>query len=856
MPLTPIRIQYLRIKEGYPDSILFFRMGDFYETFDKDASITSRELDIVLTSRSMGKGPKIPMAGVPCHAVDSYLAQLVKKGYKVAICEQLSEPSMGKGLVDRGVVRVVTPGTVLEPNILDKALNNYLVALIIGDEKVGLSYVDISTGHFYASEICRGELLAELNRLNPAEVLVPDNISCHDMFDGYVTSPLPVECFGHHIAKGKLLKHFKVASLESFGCEDKSLAISAAGAVLYYLAETQKSVLSQISKLTTYSTSSFMILDPQTVRNLELFSGGRWGSSESSLLSVLDNTRTPMGTRLFRQWIGQPLLDITKLQRRLEGVEFFYGEMFIREKLRVELNNIADIERIVARILTSRASPRDLLGLKSSLETVVVLLELLLKGRNIGLSNGIQCFEDLRRLIDISISPQTGANPGEGDVISHGFSDELDELRNASKSAREFIASLEKNEREITGIKNLRVGYNRVFGYYLEISKSNLADVPDYYERRQTLANGERFVTPQLKEYEVLILSAKDRITTLERSLFAQVCSQIGIQSKGLYDLADKLAGIDILTNLAEVAHRNGYVKPLLLPKGPIDIQSGRHPMIEKILPPGEFVANDLFLSCDDAQILMITGPNMSGKSTFIRQAAIITLMAQVGSFVPADKATIGLVDRIFTRVGLQDDLSTGQSTFMVEMLETASIVNQATNRSLVILDEIGRGTSTYDGMSIARAVAEHIHNDPKLGCRTLFATHYHELTDLSKTLPRVKNFSVAVSEENGNLVFLHRIASGKSDKSYGVHVARLAGMPKSVIQRAWEILDVLEQHNDLSNGNKKNTVFNSDKRQIPLFSVGENLLDEILRIDITDMTPLQAINKLYELQEKARNQS
>jgi DNA mismatch repair protein MutS len=380
--------------------------------------------------------------------------------------------------------------------------------------------------------------------------------------------------------------------------------------------------------------------------------------------------------------------------------------------------------------------------------------------------------------------------------------------------------------------------------------------VPDYYERRQTLVNGERFVTPQLKEYEILILSAKDRITILERSLFAQVCSQIGAESKGLYNLADKLAGIDILTNLAEVAHRNGYVKPLLLPNGPIDIRSGRHPMIEKILPPGEFVANDLFLSCDDAQILMITGPNMSGKSTFIRQAAIITLMAQIGSFVPADKATIGLVDRIFTRVGLQDDLSTGQSTFMVEMLETASIVNQATNRSLVILDEIGRGTSTYDGMSIARAVAEHIHNDPKLGCRTLFATHYHELTDLSKTLPRVKNFSVAVSEENGNLVFLHRIASGKSDKSYGVHVARLAGMPKSVIQRAWEILDVLEQHSDLSNVNKKNAVFNDVKRQIPLFSVGENLLDEISRLDITDMTPLQAINKLYELQEKVRNQS
>ena len=781
MPLTPIRIQYLRIKDGYPDAILFFRMGDFYETFDEDAAITSRELDIVLTSRSMGKGSKIPMAGVPCHAVDSYLAQLIKKGYKVAICEQLSEPSMGKGLVERDVVRVVTPGTVLEPNILDKALNNYLVALIWDDDRIGLSYVDISTGHFYTSEILPSELSSELNRLNPAEVLVSGNVHNHDLLNDYITTFLPAASFDRTAAKNILLKHFKVASLESFGCEGKILAISAAAAILNYLSETQKSLLSQISKLTTYSTSCFMVLDPQTVRNLELFSGGRWGSSESSLLSVLDKTRTPMGARLLRRWIGQPLLDITHLERRLDAVDFFHQEMFTREKIRSELGNVSDIERIVARILINKASPRDLLGLKSSLESVEVLLGLLLKGEKVGLSKGIHSFQDIRKLIDISISPQTGTNPGDGDVIREGFSEELDELRTASKSARAFIASLEKNERETTGIKNLRVGYNRVFGYYIEISKSNLDDVPDYYERRQTLVNGERFVTPKLKEYEILILSAKDRIAVLERALFVQVCAQIGIESEGLTRLADKLAGLDILTNLAEIAHRNGYVKPVLLSNGPIEIKSGRHPMIEKILPPGQFVSNDMFLSCDDAQILMITGPNMSGKSTFIRLAAIITLMAQIGSFVPANEAIIGLVDRIFTRVGLQDDLSTGQSTFMVEMLETASIVNQASNRSLVILDEIGRGTSTYDGMSIARAVAEHIHNDPKLGCRTLFATHYHELTDLSKTLPRVKNFSVAVSEENGDLVFLHRITPGRSDKSYGDHVAWLDGMPKSV---------------------------------------------------------------------------
>ena len=856
MPLTPIRRQYLRIKDGYPDAILFFRMGDFYETFDKDASITSHELDIVLTSRSMGKGPKIPMAGVPCHAVDSYLAQLVKKGYKVAICEQLSEPSMGKGLVERDVVRVVTPGTVLESNILDKSLNNYLVALIWDDDRIGLSYVDISTGHFYTTEIFPSELSAELNRLNPAEVLVSDNIHNHDLLTDYVTTSLPAEIFGHFAAKNILLKHFKVLSLESFGCEDKFLATSAAAAILNYLNDTQKSVLSQISKLTTYSTSSFMVLDPQTVRNLELFSGGRWGSSESSLLSVLDKTRTPMGARLLRRWIGQPLLDITNLERRLDAVAFFHQEMFTREKIRAELGNVSDIERIVARILINKASPRDLLGLKYSLESVEVLLNLLLKGEKVGLLSGIQRFQNIRDLIDVGISPQTGTNPGDGDVIREGFSGELDELRSASKSAREFIARLEQNERDTTGIKNLRVGYNRVFGYYIEISKSNLNEVPDYYERRQTLVNGERFVTPKLKEYEILILSAKDRISVLERALFGQVCVQIGVQSDGLTKLADKLAAIDILTNLAEIAHRNGYVKPLLLPDGPIDIKSGRHPMIEKILSPGEFVSNDMFLSCDDAQILMITGPNMSGKSTFIRQAAIITLMAQIGSFVPANDATIGLVDRIFTRVGLQDDLSTGQSTFMVEMLETASIVNQASNRSLVILDEIGRGTSTYDGMSIARAVAEHIHNDPKLGCRTLFATHYHELTDLSKTLPRVKNFSVSVSEDNGDLIFLHRITPGRSDKSYGVHVARLAGMPKSVIQRAWEILDVLEQHSAFSNSNQKNDLFKDTNQQISLFSSGEDVLDEISNLNVGDMTPLQAINKLYELQGKVRDQS
>jgi DNA mismatch repair protein MutS len=667
-----------------------------------------------------------------------------------------------------------------------------------------------------------------------------------------------------------------------------------------------------------------MALDVQTVRNLELFQSGRWGGSELSLLKVLDFTKTPMGARLLRRWVGQPLLSLEVLLRRQEGVAYFCADMMRREEVRGVLGKVSDIERILGRMRLEKASPRDLLALKDSLKASDRLVQMLGEGDSQPplspfsrvqekgeekistttpssspfafqaegggsdgtaspsskkgkdgkwLGRGLRGFPEVVGLVEAAVEGEPVGMPGEGRVIRRGFSEELDKLRGASGNAREFIAGLERKEREATGIKSLKVGYNRVFGYYIEVSKANLPQVPTRYERRQTITNGERYVTPELKEYESLILNAQESIELLERGLWRQVCGQVLEQSSGLMELAASLAEIDGAASLAEAASRHGYVRPEVTAEGPIDIKAGRHPMVERVLPPGTFVPNDLYMSNDDAQLLMITGPNMSGKSTFIRQAALIVLMAQIGSFVPAESAKIGMADRIFTRVGLQDDLSTGQSTFMVEMVETAAILNQATPRSLVILDEIGRGTSTYDGLSIARAVAEHIHNSPRLGCRTLFATHYHELTDLAKTLPRVRNFSVSVAEEGGKLAFLHRIVPGGADRSYGVHVAQLAGLPRSVVQRAWEVLGDLEAGSGPSTGSptsrgqaglaslgphskgeKGRRKGGAPSQQMGLFGSGDDGLAEELRgMDVSAMTPLEAINKLFELQRKAR---
>ncbi|MSQ06135.1 MAG: DNA mismatch repair protein MutS [Dehalococcoidia bacterium] len=870
--MTPIRRQYLNIKHSYPDAILLFRLGDFYEAFDDDARLVARELEITLTARSMGKDAKTPMAGVPAHALEPYLARLIRKGHKVAICEQLSDPATSKGLLERDVVRVVTPGTVLEPALLEQKTNNYLTAVVEEEAWAGLAYVDITTGEFAVTQMDSDHLALELERIAPAEVLVPEhsagarNASPLPGADrspsSYPITPVPDLDFALAAAQAALLDYYQVLSLEGFGCAGLPLAVRAAGAIMAYLSRTQRAGRTQLAPPNTYSTASYMTLDAQTRRNLELFQAGRSEGRQLSLLAALDLTSTPMGARLLRRWLGQPLLDLAALEQRLDAVSYFFNDAFCRTEARSLLGQVPDLERILARIQAATVTPRELLALQAGLTAAGHLAARLGNGDGpmAWLCRKMATVPQAAHLIQQAIAPEPGGQVGEGTVIREGFSPELDELKAASRNARQFIASLEARERERTGIKSLKVGYNQVFGYYIEVSKASLAQVPPDYIRRQTLTGGERYIVAELKEYESLVLNARERVDELERSLYRQVCGQISQSVAALSRLAVAVAQCDVFAALAEVAVRHGYVRPRLDLGNAIVIKNGRHPVVERVLPPGSYVPNDISLSNDDARLIVLTGPNMAGKSTFIRQTAIITLMAQVGSFVPASEATVGLVDRIFTRVGLQDDLTTGQSTFMVEMVETAAILNQATSRSLVILDEIGRGTSTYDGLSIARSVIEHLHNHPRLGCKTLFATHYHELTDAAATLPGVRNFSVAVAEEEGRVVFLHRIIPGGADRSYGVNVAQLAGLPRSVVNRAWEVLAELEQRPraDAIAGvaGSKRRRHGAAAAQLSLFRAapaGEKLLEAVLALDVANLTPLEAINKLYQLQEQAR---
>ena len=859
---TPARLQYLRIKKEHPDEILLFRMGDFYETFDDDARTVARELEIALTSREMGKGQRIPLAGIPYHALEPYLATLIKKGHRVAICEQTSDPATSRGLVDREVVRVVTAGTVVEESILDTRTNNYLAAAVIEGEEAGLAYVDITTSEFATSQLPADQLSVEISRLTPSELLVSESQDGMPGEPGASVTAIEPAAFDLEWGRESLLKHFGVASLEAFGCEHLPLAVRAAGAILDYLRRTQSSWAGQITSLHTYSTASYMVLDPQTRRNLELFQGGRWGDSGASLLSVLDETRTSMGGRLLRRWLGQPLLDVDELQKRQDAVGWAHRSALRRERATVLLGSISDLERLVNRVRTFIARPRDLVALANSLEVAPQLRDVLNDGEDAPdvswLAGDIKDGREVVELLRRSIADDPPLSVGEGRVIREGFSEDLDELRNASRAAQKYIAGLEATERQRTGIKSLKVGYNRVFGYYIEVSKRSLSQVPEDYVRRQTLVGGERFITPEMKEYEARILNAQDRIAELENSLYRQICQQVGEAAAPIMLTARTIAQVDVFVSLGEVASRHGYVRPQLDDGDVLDIRQGRHPVVERVLPPGVFVPNDTRLSTSGEQIVLLTGPNMSGKSTFIRQVAVIVLMAQVGSFVPAESTTIGVVDRIFTRVGLQDDLALGQSTFMVEMVETASILNHATRRSLIVLDEIGRGTSTYDGLAIARAIAEYTHNHPGLGCKTLFATHYHELTRLAEYLPRVRNYQVAVSEDKDGVVFLHRIVPGGADKSYGVHVARLAGLPASVVHRAWEVLGELENgavagHGDRPRSGKR---WPESSRQLPLLGASHPAIEGLLGLEVASMTPLEAINKLYELQEKARDGS
>ena len=847
--VTPIRKQYLDIKRQYPNAILFFRLGDFYETFDQDAEIAARELDIVLTSRNVAKGSRIPMAGIPHHAAENYLARLIEKGYHVAICEQMGDQPV-KGLVPRQVTRVVTPGTITEPGLLPGDANNYLACVVQLDERAGVAYVDITTGEFAVTELAGGDvqtaLRAELMRLNPAEILYPDTMALGNGFPGHLTA-WPAWRFEPGRSQEALCQHFEVSSLDGFGLRGQTLSVRAAGAILQYLSETQPAALKLLTGLSTYSLSEFMTLDAATRRNLELTETLRGGSVHGSLLGVLDHTVTPMGKRLIQQWVSKPLLDVERIRQRQEGVNFFYEHGLLRAEARSALKPLSDLERLTNRVVGGTALPRDLVSIRESLSRFPGLRSLFPEEAlplQAILDEFDPCEQELA-LLEAALDedpPATLANTG---VIRSGYSAELDGVLERSRHARQWIANLEAVERERTGIKSLKVGYNKVFGYYIEVTHANTELVPEEYIRKQTLVNAERYITPEMKEYEALVLNAEERIREIEGRIFKEVCAQLAASAPRLLGSARALAELDVLASLAEAAVLGGYVMPQVVPEDVLEIREGRHPVVEQTLQGERFVPNDTVFE-EDERIRVLTGPNMSGKSTFLRQVALIVLMSQMGSFVPADKARIGLVDRIFTRIGAQDEIHAGQSTFMVEMVETANILHHATPRSLLVLDEIGRGTSTYDGVSIAWAVVEYLHNHPQLRSKTLFATHYHELTQLADLLPGVRNYNVAVSEAEGRVVFLHKIVPGGADRSYGIHVGQLAGLPRPVVQRAGEILKQLE-----ASSGKAVRLSPDSARQLALFPETNPLLDELKELDMNTLSPIEALNKLYEWQRR-----
>jgi len=857
-----MRRQYLRIKKQYPETIVLFRLGDFYETFDDDAKTVAQVCDIVLTSRPVGKDQRVPLAGVPYHSVEGYIAKLIQAGHKVAIVEQIGEIP-AKGLVDREVVRVVTPGTVVEPSLLNERRNNYLAALVVEGSRAGLSYADITTGEFATTQLASEDVvrlaLEEIDRLQPAEVVSCDAEILRQHLEpgsptaGVVLTEYEQWPFELETARQALEDHFEVRSLDGFGVGGQPLAVRAAGGLLHYLAETQRSKIGQLSNLHTYTTGQFMTLDAATRRNLELTETLRRGVVQGSLLGVLDTTVTSMGGRLVRRWITQPRLDLDRLNRRLDAVGAFFEATPVRTRLRILLKQVGDLERITSRVVQGIGRPLDLLGMRRSLEALPEILQAIepVAGSAEALERlaSLDLCLDVVALIAEAIVDDPPATLGAGGVIRQGFSAELDNILVASRDAKAWVADLERKERKRTGIRNLKVGYNKVFGYYLEVTKANADRVPEEYIRKQTLVNAERYIIPELKEYESLILNAEERIQDLEGRIFRQVLEQVAAGAKRLLAVAESLARLDVTTALAEVALMNRYVRPQLTADSDLEIVAGRHPVVEITQREEPFVPNDVRFS-EDELLLIITGPNMAGKSTYLRQVALIVLMAQIGSFVPADEARIGLVDRIFTRIGAQDEISAGQSTFMVEMVETANLLNHASSRSLLVLDEVGRGTSTYDGISIAWAVVEHIHNHPRLRCKTLFATHYHELTQLAEVLPRVCNYNVAVAEERDKVVFLRRIVPGGADQSYGIHVAQLAGLPKPVIHRAEEILEELENE-ARAPGSTRRTI---EVRQLPLFATSNPVLEELQRLDISAMTPLEAISKLYELQKKTQS--
>ena len=852
--VTPIRQQYLDIKKDYPHAILFFRLGDFYETFDEDAETTSRELDLVLTSRNVAKGQRIPMAGIPYHAADNYISRLIEKGYHVAICEQIGEQPK-KGIFPREVIRLVTPGTVIEPGLIKNEKNNYLVSISILEKQTGLAFLDISTGEMGIAQFednpSHNRLKAEISRLHPSEILLPDNISLGLANQYHVTS-LPAWKYEIGRCEQILKTHFHVASLDGFGLKNKPSAITAVGAILGYVKDSDPQALSLFNDLNFYSIEDHMVLDEATRRNLELSETILKSNEAGSLLGIIDKTATPMGKRKIRRWVNQPLIHADRINKRLDAVEYFVENGMERIELQKQFKKVSDIERIINRIAANHAIPRDLVALRETLEILPLVLTRL-NGKINALDQTMSTFDNCANefsLLEKSIVDEPPATLQHTGIIRPGFSEELDELMSNTKSSRDYITNLEKVEKERTGIKTLKVGYNKVFGYYIEISNSYVSQAPEEYIRKQTLVNAERFITPELKEYETIVLNAEENIREIENRVFKEICAQLKKSYKKLLLVSKFFGMVDVFMSLAQVASQNNYVRPQLFDDKHLVIKDGRHPVVEKTSLELSFVPNDTaFLNGDNIQI--ITGPNMSGKSTYLRQVALIVLMAQIGSFVPAASAEIGIVDRIFTRIGAQDEIHAGQSTFMVEMIETANILHHATDKSLLILDEIGRGTSTYDGLSIAWAVLEYIHNHPRLKSRTLFATHYHELTQLPETLPNIKNYNVAVSEVDNNVIFLHKILPGGADRSYGIHVAQLAGIPNSVINRANQILSQLE-----GDTHELDIRDNKPPSQMSFFAENDVIHQEIKEIDPNTLSPIEALNKIYEWKKEIDDES
>ena len=867
--------QYLKIKEKYKDAILFFRLGDFYEMFFEDAKIAARVLDIALTARNKGGGEKAPMAGVPYHSADSYIAKLIEQGFKVAICEQLEDPAEANGLVERDVIRVITPGTIIDSDILQDKENNYLAAIVIFQEMIGFSYIDISTGEFYVTELSLNnfdKLWDELDRIQPRELIRDDLLLNKKDFQYFCerNKVLLNELKGINLkgAEELLLDHFQINSLSIYGLEESPAALIAAGEVLSFVQETQKKTLKHINRLSFYNLNDYMLLDTATRRNLELTTSIQDNRKKGSLLAVLDKTLTSMGGRLLKKWINQPLIKKDLIEERLNAIEELKGNFLLLQAIRNNIDGIYDLERILSRITYGSANARDLTALSYSLEKLPALKNnLLLLSADFfsRLNRDFDTLEDIADLLAKAIVDEPPVSIREGGLIRDGYNEELDRLRAIMRNGRQWISNLQASERERTGINSLKVGYNKVFGYYIEVTRANLDKVPEDYTRKQTLANSERYITPALKEMENQILSAEERVNDLEYELFLEIRAFIEKNIERIRKIANIVALIDVISSLTLAAVENNYTKPLISEEIVIEIKEGRHPVVEKVVKE-KFVPNDTYLDQDYHRFLIITGPNMSGKSTYMRQVALIVLMAQIGSFVPASFAKIGLVDRIFTRIGASDSLSTGQSTFMVEMNEVANILNNASSRSLIILDEVGRGTSTYDGLSIAWAVSEYINNPGKIGARSLFATHYHELTRLEESFVGIKNFNVLVEESEAGIHFLHKIVPGKANESYGIEVAKLAGLPEEVIDKANGILKELESNNKelliAEEGNqdldKQNQKKDNSRGQMALFEERNNrrqeeILEKLINKNLFNLTPIEAMNFLYQLQEEAR---